>query len=217
MNSELSKLIPAIVSYVNDRDSYVSKTKLLKLLYLFDVEYYRMHRSTYTGFNWKYYHLGPWTAEYDGVLDSLLANQILTIRRSSDPGYDTEFYSSPEYIDISRLFSGYKDESILKNILYTWGEKSTPEILDYVYFRTEPMQHGERNEPLDFSHIGAGLPEYKRTSSGKTQQEIQAARQKIRERRAAREGQQARTVTFTPPKYDEEFFESMEKIEALNY
>lgn len=217
MNPELSKLISAIVSYVNDRDSYVSKTKLLKLLYLFDVEYYRIHRSTYTGFNWKYYHLGPWTAEYDGVLEGLLANQILTMRRSSDPGYDTEFYRSPEHVDVSQLFSSYKDESILKNILYTWGEKATPEILDYVYFQTEPMQHGERNEPLDFRRIEEQLPQYKRSSSGKKQEEIDAVRQKIKERRAVRTGQQDKAITFTPPKYDEEFFESMEKIEALNY
>ena len=40
--------------------SYFTKTKLLKLLYLFDVEYYRIHRIIFfTGFSWKFYHLGP--------------------------------------------------------------------------------------------------------------------------------------------------------------
>ncbi len=42
MNQALVKLIPAIISAVVERGGYVTKTKLLKLLYLFDVEYYRL-------------------------------------------------------------------------------------------------------------------------------------------------------------------------------
>ena len=53
----IDNLIPAVVTWVVEHDSYVTKTKLLKLLYVFDVEYYR-HRSTFTGFGWKFFHLG---------------------------------------------------------------------------------------------------------------------------------------------------------------
>src|SRR4051794_32036482 len=70
-------LIAAIISFVKQKGSYVTKTKLLKLLYLFDIEYYRVHRRTFTGFSWKYFHLGPWAAEYDPTLDGLLASGAL--------------------------------------------------------------------------------------------------------------------------------------------
>lgn len=48
----LEKLIPAIVSHVNQQGGTVTKTKLLMLLYLFDIEWYRTHGETYTGFEW---------------------------------------------------------------------------------------------------------------------------------------------------------------------
>jgi hypothetical protein len=43
MINPLTELITAIVSYVTERGGYITKTKLLKLLYLFDVEFYRAH------------------------------------------------------------------------------------------------------------------------------------------------------------------------------
>jgi len=52
------RLFAAIVSYVEERGGYVTKTKLLKLLYIFDVEYFRARRQTYTGFAWKFYPRG---------------------------------------------------------------------------------------------------------------------------------------------------------------
>lgn len=217
MNSNLTKIIPAIISFIIERDSYVSKTKLLKILYLFDVEYYRVHRTIYTNFDWIYFHLGPWSAEYDKTLEGLLAQDLITKRPSTNPSFDTEFYKTPEYVDLNGIFSNYKDEGILKSVLYTWGEKSTPEILDYVYFKTEPMVRGTRFEKLDFSIIPEQTSiQYKRTSSGKTREELEVFRQKIKERLSARETQKERPATFTPPRYDEEFFEAMEKLEEIN-
>ena len=55
------KLIAAVVTWVVEQGSYVTKTKLLKLLYLFDIEYYRVHRQTFTGFSWKFFHLAVYS------------------------------------------------------------------------------------------------------------------------------------------------------------
>src|ERR1039457_5693019 len=84
----VDNLIPAIVTWIVDHDSYATKTKLLKLLYLFDVEYYRRHRRTFTGFGWKFFHLGPWAAEYDPALSGLLAHGVLSEQRSNSSEYD---------------------------------------------------------------------------------------------------------------------------------
>jgi hypothetical protein len=213
MNNSLSNLVAAIVSYVTERGGYMTKTKLLKLLYLFDVEYYRAHGKTFTGFNWKYFHLGPWTREFDPLLDKLVANGTITEQFVEKPDYDAKFLQSNEPSGLDKTFDDYKDALILRTVLDLWGPSPTSEILDYVYFRTEPMEHGIRNEPLDFSRVLHQLPEiYRRPASKATAGEIKAMRREFSKRVA--EKLTPAPFEFTQPKYDEEFQAAMEKLDA---
>jgi hypothetical protein len=210
----IEKLIAAIVTWVVGEGSYVTKTKLLKLLYLFDVEYYRAHRQTFTGFGWKFFHLGPWAAEFDPALEGLVAKGILS-QRHSNKEFETVFYKPAERIDPRKPFSTVKDESILRGVLKMWGARSTGEILDYVYFQTAPMEAGIRNAPLDFSVIHPEKPAaYSRSSSGKTKAEIQKLRTKFEAEQARRKASQNHPFAFTPPKYDEEYLNAMAKLET---
>jgi len=207
------KLIGAIVTWVVGEGSYVTKTKLLKLLYLFDVEYYRVHRQTFTGFGWKFFHLGPWAAEFDPALDDLVIKGTLLQQRSNTE-FETSFYRSAERIDPCEAFSTLKDEFILRGVLRLWGTRSTGEILDYVYFQTAPMEAGIRNAPLDFSVIQPEKPiPYSRSSSGKTNAEIQKLRTMFEAEQAQRKASQNQRFAFTPPKYDEEYLDAMAKLE----
>jgi hypothetical protein len=207
----IEKLMAAIVAWVVGEGSYVSKTKLLKLLYLFDVEYYRVHRQTFTGFNWKFFHLGPWAAEFDSVLEGLVTNGVLFQQRS-DADFETSFYKSAEPIDPREPFSNVSDEHILRGVLKIWGGRSTGEILDYVYFQTPPMEAGIRNAPLDFSVIQPEKPTtYSRSSSGKTKAEIQKLRTRFEAEQVQRKATQNQRFAFTPPKYDEEYINAMAK------
>lgn len=72
----------------------MTKTKLLKLLYLFDIEYYRAHQQTFTSFGWKFFHLGPWATEFDPALDELVAKGTLLQQRSN-----TELVADPLALD----------------------------------------------------------------------------------------------------------------------
>ena len=213
--SNIEKLIAAIVTWVVGEGSYVTKTKLLKLLYLFDVEYYRAHRQTFTGFGWKFFHLGPWAAEFDPSLDALVNTGTLMLQQRSNADFEMSFYRSAEDIAPRAPFGNVKDEYILRGVLNRWGTRSTGEILDYVYFQTAPMEAGIRNAPLDFSVI---RPEqraaYTRSSSGKTQAEIQKLRTKFEATQAQRKAAQNQPFTFTPPKYDEEYLNAMAKLET---
>jgi|SRR5215469_5009441 len=215
MSNSLAELVTAIVSYVTEHGGSVTKTKLLKLLYLFDVEFYRAHRKTFTGFQWKYFHLGPWTREFDPLLETLVASGSITEHVVERPDFDAKFLQSNEPIDLKGAFNDFKDEILLRTVLDTWGQSSTGEILDYVYFRTEPMEHGVRNEPLDFSRILEQAPEaYKRPSSGKTEGEIKKMRREFSESLTKR--LQSTGFEFTAPRYDEEFQAAMEKLDAGN-
>lgn len=214
MNPAIRELIPALIFYIGERGGYVTKTKLLKLLYLFDVEFYRAHEVTFTGFQWKFFHLGPWTSEFDPLLAELVDDEDIVETKSVKPDYETKFYKASEPSDFNRLFDKYSDQAILRTILDAWAESTTGEILDYVYFRTEPMEHGVRNQPLDFTRIvRQPTQKYARTSSGKTNKEINDARRKIREKLEKTTVKTPRPFNFTPPKYDEEFFAALEKMD----
>lgn len=208
------KLIMATVTWVVGQGSWVTKTKLLKLLYLFDVEYYRVHRQTFTGFSWKFFHLGPWAAEFDPTLEELLAGDAL-LQQHSTSDFEASFYKPTERLDPREVFDNVKDECILRGVLKTWGTLSTGEILDYVYFQTAPMEAAIRNAPLDFSVIPLERPAvYSRSSSGKTAAEIQRLRMKFQAQQAARKATQNQPFVFTPPKHDEEYLAAMAKLET---
>lgn len=214
MNQSLKHLIPAIASYIEEKGAYLSKTKLLKLLYLFDVEYYRIHRETFTGFQWKFFHLGPWTGEFDPLLEELEKADVLRGEPSQNPEYESKLLRATEHHSFDHLLPNIKDELILRSILQTWAERRTGEILDYVYFQTEPMERGVRSQPLDFTAIPREAPErYSRSSSGLTGGEIARLRKQFRDRLANSKSLSGARVTVTPPRYDDEYFDALAKLD----
>lgn len=216
MEVVVDSLIRALVSQVVKRGGYVTKTKLLKLLYLLDVEYYRVHRRTLTGFNWKFLHLGPWAREFDPLVEQLIRSEVLVESASSKQDHETKFYSAAEPLEVSGLFPAVADEEVLYSILRIWAEASTAEILDYVYFRTEPMQRGIRNDALDFSTISSDKPErYTRPQSGTPEKEIRRARRSFQEKASQRSDSPV-DFEFTAPRYDDEFARALEKLETAD-
>jgi len=213
MNPDLVKVIPAIVANIAKSGGYVTKTKLLKLLYLFDIEYYRAHHETFTGFNWIYYELGPWTQEYYNLLDQVERDEALIAYPSAKPDYDTKFYKAREFVDIFGLLDNHSDEGLLRTVLNAWGNKTTAEILEYVYFETEPMLSGQRYQPLDFSLVSPEVPvKYSIRPSEKTPEQIRKLKAEFKNRRAATPKEDERKLT-TQPKYDQAFFDLLADLE----
>jgi hypothetical protein len=212
MNPKLKELVLAIVSLVTERGVKVSKTKLLKLLYLFDIEWYRTHQDTFTGFNWKFYLLGPWTDEYDPMLDKYDGNGLE--REKTKDAYGTEFIKTDETIRLRDLFQTRDEERILEDMIRTWAKVPTEEILDYIYFRTEPMDEAIRDKPLDFGKVSTAPPrKYRRTKSGLSKQQLNAIRDKASERLEAVRQRERELPEFKPPDYDEAFFDAMDQLE----
>jgi hypothetical protein len=76
------------------------------------------------------------------------------------------------------------------------------------------MEYGIRNQPLDFSRIlRQPLQKYVRTSSGKSTKEIAAARREIQETLRKTADKKENRFAFTPPRYDEEYFAALEKLD----
>ncbi len=77
MKPEAKSAILGILTRVSERDGSANKTKLLKLLYLADIEHYRRTDETLTGFDWIFYFYGPWAPQYDALLSQLEAEGAL--------------------------------------------------------------------------------------------------------------------------------------------
>jgi hypothetical protein len=58
----ITDLISAVASYIAECGGAPTKTKVLKLLYLLDIEAFRKTQNTLTGFDWIFYLYGPWAA-----------------------------------------------------------------------------------------------------------------------------------------------------------
>lgn len=149
----ITKLILAIVNFVTEKGGYITKTKLLKYLYLFDIEFFRFYGKTYTGFNWIYYHYGPWTKEYEELYENMARTGALTITSGTRSDLETQFISTEERIDLEKLFKDIEFEFVARRILSKWLDEPLGKMLDYVYFYTEPMEGAEKNRPLDFSRV----------------------------------------------------------------
>lgn len=88
MNKKKENIKKAIVYFLKraEEDHFsVGKVRIIKLLYLLDLEYYRDNGSTFAGLNWIYYKYGPYTAEIDDVLSQVgikLEEEAITSTKS---------------------------------------------------------------------------------------------------------------------------------------
>jgi hypothetical protein len=211
--NKLEDLIVAILSLVRDRGGFATKTKLLKLLYLADIEGYRDTGETLTGFEWSYHLYGPWSEEYDVVLDRMARANRITIRPGSRPDLETQFIqaSSPVSFD-SVVGPPAVTWLALRRAVETWASEPTGELLNYVYFHTEPMQGARDGDRINFSAVAprGELRLYRRTKSSATAGDLRKARERFS---AFRVRVKRPETAFTPPSYDEVFFGGMASLD----
>ncbi len=212
----LSDLIGAIASYVGELHGSLTKTKLLKLLYLLDIESYRKTQTTLTGFDWTFYLYGPWSGQYE---DTLAAAESADRIRIAPPAYGDEgaTFINPTgaKVQLSQPFPNIVQELTAKRIIEAWANRPTGELLDYVYFHTAPMRDAKRNEPIDFTKVldEEPLPHYKLPK-------LALDEKKIKEKRAALlkqiRGVEKKVISpLEPaPRYDEQYWEAIRVIES---
>jgi hypothetical protein len=210
-----SNLIPAILTYVRDKEGFATKTKLLKLLYLLDLEAYRETRQTLTGFNWKFHLYGPWAPEYDSVLTALEQNDKIVFRPGTNPDLDTVFLDSTERVPLETALPNVRLDLKAKRIIEAWANRPTGEILDYVYFHTSPMRDAKRGMPLDLSSVwGEESPLDSVRRKPRVDEKV------LREKRrllleALRDAPASRQTEKLdpPPRYDEQFFQVIDALD----
>jgi len=144
----LQKLILYVVDQLNQMGRAPSTIQLVKYLYLIDLEYARIYRRTLSGYGWIYYKYGPYAFE---IADTARRVGFYLVEEEFETGEKRGRYYrvDQEARFPNELGSIVKD--ITDRVLHIWGLASTAEILDHVYFETEPMEDAIYGELLDFS------------------------------------------------------------------
>ncbi len=133
------------------------KTKLVKLLYLIDVAFYRVCSRKLTGFDWIFYHYGPYALVVDDVLQQLDIDipqeDVITTT-----GHKAKIFRVPKHLDTDfEEKASSLEKLVVDQVLREWGLEELNPLLSYVYFHTEPMKGAQRGETLDFSKIACLL------------------------------------------------------------
>ena len=150
----LRNLIAHVITELTDMSASFGKTKLVKLLYLIDVEHYRIRRTTISGLEWRFYHYGPYASEIDTALNELeldIPQDPATIGTGQTAiVFRPNRRLNPRLVD---YLSSLSELRLVNKVVRDWGETDLNPLLNHVYFYTEPMRHAERDEILDFSTI----------------------------------------------------------------
>ena len=149
----ISSVVKYIVWKLQEGEWSISKTKIVKLLYLIDIEYFRHYRVALTGFPWKYYYYGPYSSEIEDIFKRLHLDlpqeEVKTTKghkafvfRSSE---DAEFEFNENVPQGARY--------VVERILRRWAPEELNPLLSFVYFDTGPMRSAKPGDLLDFSLI----------------------------------------------------------------
>jgi len=205
---DVPRLIQAILSRAHELEGYVTKTKLLKYLYLFDLEAHRRTGRGITDFDWIFHLYGPWAPQYDRLYTDLVRTDVMRVTPGTRPDLDTEFLSSPRRVELQDVVEDVGLELAFRHIVDDWADRRLGEMLDYVYFHTEPMLEAKRGERLDFKHTAG--PQHALTLSDRAIDRRQV--EQLRRRILARRPEQSPAERFTPPRYDAAYFEAQQVI-----
>jgi len=122
-------------------------TRLVKLLYLADLEWRRNHGGEpIANFTWAFLHFGPYAIE----LADLLGGPDMEVAEL-EGGKEARRFVIGDGVEEHGLPADVV--SLLRQLVKKWGNVELNRLLDYVYFDTEPMENAKRYEPLDFSRL----------------------------------------------------------------
>ncbi len=152
-NDILDSLISHTVVRLDEMQASFGKTKLIKLLYLIDVENYRRRRKVLSGLDWYFHHYGPYAFEIEDALDDLA---LEISQESFKTKYGRNAVVFRPHRELRPMLAEYVSKpelNLVNKVIVEWGDVEFNPLLNHVYFYTEPMQNAKRGDRLDFSTI----------------------------------------------------------------
>jgi len=177
-------IIKYITWYATQNNIRLTTNRLVKFIYLADL--YQARRKggeTLTGFPWRFIYYGPYSHEAMQCIDQAVQEGLICKET-----FDSYFSVDKDY----NLFSCQEDDAEkledsfhigvlgqIQRAIKKYGD-DTPQLLDYVYFGTEPMKDAKKGDLLDFSKVVKREPIQKVKLKKITPEAIKLAREKIK-------------------------------------
>jgi len=155
--SQLAQLLLYVVQKVSELGGYTTTIRLVKFLYLIDLEHQRRHGRTLTGLPWVYHLFGPYAFDIPR-LGERAGIDLEEEEFKSKKGHVGKLLRTPYPQEFPPGLS-FGAHSLVDGILSVWADQETADILSYVY-RSEPMARGRRGDRLDFSAARRGTRHY---------------------------------------------------------
>jgi len=146
--SREDKLKTIIFNIVKQLPHNITRTKLVKLLYLIDLYYARVKNRSLTGLTYRSYYFGPYSGEIINAINQLKGYEIEEYSNTSLDGREYYLYRpgmNPRWEVPPAL--EYEEEKVIDQVISEHGNKSLDEILRYVY-NTEPYKNCKKGRPI---------------------------------------------------------------------
>ncbi len=150
MDRKLLALTHATLREASRQRMSIGAVRLVKLLYLAEVDFYERFRRRLTGATWRYYLYGPFPDDFRGLENfglvrediPLASNKVFYRVTMEEGGHDIANELTEE------------EARTIPYLVKIWGDASLNSLLNHVYFHTPPMRAADkRGEVLDFSTI----------------------------------------------------------------
>jgi len=215
-----TKIIPEqLVQYItwlaSERGEVLTPVRLVKFLYLADLYYARYFQGeTLTKWPWRFVHYGPFCGQaLEAIERATKTNLIEAIPFESKFDDEEHFYyrcRREEDHQLNKILPASVTLP-LENAIKKWAG-DTYQLLDYVYFETEPMEKVSYQDKLDFSK--AKKPEIISQIEMRplSKEKIKKAKEAIRKLKESWMGQQEDTNAVEPI-YDKLYYQALEIME----
>ncbi|RKZ33293.1 hypothetical protein DRQ33_04495 [bacterium] len=199
MDDKAKNILAYLLDFLHEKDydCRTNVTYITKLLYMIELYHYRRTGERLTDLTWKFWYFGPYAEEIENV-DRTEHGILLTFFKFNRD----DLPSNPQ----NNIDPQTKGD--IERVIEDFAHMPLPNLLDFVYFKTEPMQNVKtRGELLDFSTV---KPKPKELSIDISTREINEIKGKIKEK--AKSYIEKRKIIRHPPaiilsrpyKYDED-------------
>lgn len=130
--------------FVYETKGNITKTQLIKFLYLADLYSVKWTGNQLTELNWYYYNYGPWHEDIDTALNKMNGKEVAV----EQEGNATLIRLGVQASNVDDLQLPVSLKLVLDNIRREWaGSEKLPQLLDYVYSTAPMLEVKEKHQP----------------------------------------------------------------------
>jgi hypothetical protein len=154
---EFGQLILYVIYRAEELGGYTTTIRLVKFLYLIDLEHQRRRNRILTGLEWVYHLHGPYAFEIPEV-GAGLGFDLTREEFINASGHSGSLLRARQPQEFPSTLN-YSANVLVNGLLDVWANVETDLLLEYVY-STEPMRQAQPGDKLDLSVVPPGTRYY---------------------------------------------------------